>query len=350
MGYLCILLGIIVHLVKRKNTKTAITEYKISTFYLTHAGAGIYLCFYIFLFFLLRFLVIGKPIDLKQIIKTIYVLLLNIDSLLKLFLLLLFVLSYVVLWLLVFVKLHKRLKKNLLQLHHYYCYPKSGIIALRYYYVWLSFRGKYSFTHLVDLHCKRLFRRIFNKMLTNRFPKVEQFFYSRYRRVMKRIPLGLLIIVLIYDCYYSNFCLEITTYYLPIFLLSRLWISLSIFASLNNEYTSQILYEMYYRDDEIKYVNVPNKEYNRLLDFVKNGLTEEIPFNWNINEWEYMSVTYDIRRYKKMCYQDTIAFVNDETFESTFGFLLEDIITIRGRYYAFDPNDNEAVSEIMETL
>ena len=99
-----------------------------------------------------------------------------------------------------------------------------------------------------------------------------------------------LLFLFLYDLYYNDFVIQFTFYYLPFYFIYSLWKNTSQFLSETDVEFNFIIYERYYEEDNVLYVNTIDEEEEILLGYIHNNFKS---YHKNINsitnrkEWDF---------------------------------------------------------------
>lgn len=83
------------------------------------------------------------------------------------------------------------------------------------------------------------------------------------------LPKIILVILLIIDCIYNHFNIHLIFYYLPFYFVFSLWTSLSAFLKKTHDSLNNIIYERYYEENVIKYINTTDEEDNYIFKYIE---------------------------------------------------------------------------------
>jgi hypothetical protein len=113
--------------------------------------------------------------------------------------------------------------------------------------------------------------------------------------LLKIIPTLLLVILFMYDLWYNNLIITKVFYYLIFYSIFNIWKRYSDFLENYDRMLGEILFDLYYRDDTIMYVNLPDEWENLLHEFVNNGLQnynkdlDTVAMYLEIGQYKYIS-------------------------------------------------------------
>lgn len=261
-----------------RKMKVDYSNYKITNWTYTYTISALYLMFSFGLIFLIRLLRINYPIDLLylwSLFKTFMINLWLLPGILTFFILINIVLT-IFLSLILLAKVHKHHKLELLKLHLYHL-EKGRLISpsTDSFYKKLSIRKFYQHLAIQQLSANLLF--FLNRMIDKFFPTMPEYPLNRFITIfMDCLPIFILIICVIYDCMYNKFILNVTMYYLPLFLLLMLYIRYSYFICGMRPQYDAILFERYYRYPEIVYIEVTEEMEQDLLLYLKSSLQKNV--------------------------------------------------------------------------
>ncbi len=250
-------------------------DYKIYSFFITLFWIISYVVFFIFFILLIRYYTWGYAFNLYAFlnkIKTMYIT--NKIQLCILF-------NFWVLFLLIFIKIRNFCIKQILKLNLYV----TGIINQRrklnytssYELFFAKFKNKYSYNSLILERLKWQFIKLLNcytKYFKQREIKAEIFFYfwNKYLSVfINKLHIIFLLTLLLYDILYNNCIITKVFYYLPFYFIYTLWQQLSNFICNTNFPTNEIIWERYYDEENVLYINTTKMEDNYFLHYMANG-------------------------------------------------------------------------------
>lgn len=109
--------------------------------------------------------------------------------------------------------------------------------------------------------------------------------------ILKYLPLSILCSFLYYDLLHNNYILHYIFYYLPFYFMYSLWKTLSSFLRYTDKSLDFIIYERYYEEDNVLYINTTEEEEEILLGYIKRGFIcyqKDLDVK-NIKEWEFFT-------------------------------------------------------------
>lgn len=159
---------------------------------------------------------------------------------------------------------------------------------------------------------------------------------------------SLLLVLFVYDCYFNNFVIEKVFYYLPIYFLFLMWYTVSFFLYNTSHELDSILFEMYYCEPLVIYVNLTPEYEEELQLYIKQGLRQ-----YKIQEEDFAILFYKMAHYFEFRHPilrncqffrvendaglpESIGKVIYVNLERTKYFDLTDIIVIGEKYFVRD--------------
>lgn len=91
-----------------------------------------------------------------------------------------------------------------------------------------------------------------------------------FTKILQYMPLGILVILVAFDCIINNFNIHLVFYFLPFYFIFHLWESITSFIEHTNSLLNLTLYEIYYVE-EIKYIGVTPEEKEFLLLYINRN-------------------------------------------------------------------------------
>jgi hypothetical protein len=147
--------------------------------------------------------------------------------------------------------------------------------------------------------------------------------YLKY--ILLHLPKIIFVLLLLIDCIFNNYKIHYIFYYLPFYFIFHLWdISADFLVKTDNQ-TNKIIYERYYEEDNVKYINTTNEEDNFLYEYIERGckcfshFIKEKDINLKIEKIEMVflfsrSIIYNRRFIRK----DHKTFINISTGEEVY--------------------------------
>jgi hypothetical protein len=303
------LISIIVSLLAYKIYRYKVSiDYKIYKPILNYLAITLYISYYIIALLIIRFYMWNKSIDLNVFINKIKELH-SVNGIL----ILLFIFSIWTFFIACLITLRKTLIKEIIKYHIYiyshYDYTSIYRKLIRNHYFrslktceqkLLIYSWKFT-KFLINLFNYKYKDVLINKLGKSN-SKLESFF------VLRIIPILLLIILFLYDCYFNNWIITKMFYYLPFYLLYNLWYQTNSFLDGNHIIFDRVIYERYYKTKDILYVNTTDEEEEFLETYIKKGFK----YNYTLLDLEELIppiVTY--RRFVRI--PNTNIFENAET-------------------------------------
>jgi hypothetical protein len=244
---------------------------KINYFYTTHILAISYVLFYVILFLSLRFLQLGKDLDLKKYYISIN---LQINHLIeqsaynKIIYLSLFFLIILV-WLILFFKCRQYLSWQLWQVYFYHKHKYLLIqketnnikelidkLFFKYSYYTCCHKITYKIIQIAEAY---KFTKLYNFLNTSNI----FFYFFRY------FFFFLLVVIFLYECLINNFILNKTLYYLLFYFIFVIWYRLSYSCTNEDFNLDKIIFEMNYCANKIVYVNVSENDIRELILYIE---------------------------------------------------------------------------------
>lgn len=92
-----------------------------------------------------------------------------------------------------------------------------------------------------------------------------------------------LFIIFTYECYFNNCTLHIIFYYLPFYFFIEIYKHTTDFLRRTNDGINRIIYERYYEENNVLYVNTTKEEEEFILNYMKNNF---ICLSHEVDEWD----------------------------------------------------------------
>jgi hypothetical protein len=258
----------------------------------------IYICYYILLMFYLRYITWNTIVDVKRYMNKYKNFFFERP--------LIFIISLLLVLLLfcLLVKVRAFLLKE-----------------IRKRYIYQEFSGLYKSMKESILKCKQAGQKykdiIYNKPYFNRLTDDLKYLYS-YRRFLlkvfsgfalickfmnasitrnlitdklinvflKYLPLILLFMLFMYDCFFNNWVISKVFYYLPFYIIYKLWYNITQFFVDMDDVLNRIIYERYYEEDNVLYIGTTFEEDEIIKKYLARGLISPVAeFNFS-PEWE----------------------------------------------------------------
>jgi hypothetical protein len=111
----------------------------------------------------------------------------------------------------------------------------------------------------------------------------------------------ILLFVIICECHFNNWTLNIVFYFLPLYILIQMYKRITFFLENTSNELNRIIYERYYEEENVLYVNTTINEEKYILNYMKNDficLSHEIT-NWDDKSilLNYPTMIINIRRF-----------------------------------------------------
>lgn len=326
-------------------------KYKIHHFDLNSLFIFCYILYYVIILFILRSLTINKSLNLldlyiyvqntlsKNIFNSIFLILIAIT----LFLSLKKINSF----------LKKELRKRFIFSYHHKTYQnfiKQKKDCEEKNISFTKFDDSF-FTKLVDNFAQNYSHKTFVKKVLYDLSCILSLFQYKMnpyiihnKKVMffvKIIPYVLFIVFFFYFCYYNNFIITKIFYYMPILYIYNLWYNISYFVLDINKMLLKIIYERYYEEDFVLYINTDDNEDNVFNNYLARHLINPTKDYYYDNPNKYIEVTEEIinwcltfqnnRRFHKseqLSSDEKYVYINEHTGNSVI-FTKKEIMTIK---------------------
>ena len=266
-----------------KPNKKDLYKYQIKHFYINWIIIGIYISFFIIFLFYLR-IIRSLGLDLKPILNQIHNIYVG-NSLLNNI--------YIVIIVIILIGILLRLLKYIIKLFLMQLYKRHIFLlhAVTFYnfklktnrilYNGISF---YFFSNLSNLYLKNY---IFGKIVRNnvlysmgrllKFPTITLNSYliklgNFILFLLKIVPTFIIVLLVVYDIWYNNLIITKVFYYLIFYSIYNIWKRYSDFLENYDDTLGEILFNLYYREDTVMYVNMPDEWEDLLYEFIDKGL------------------------------------------------------------------------------
>lgn len=173
---------------------------------------------------------------------------------------------------------------------------KKRYIIIDYYYN--SFFKKIKVNNL-NYNLILKYHRVVVKLYQPYFKTQKQppaIFYKVYKVIILNLPNILLILLIIFDCFLHSFQLIFVSYYMPFFILYRLYHDFDEFIwHTEDNILNKILYERYYMKHYFRYIDLATDEELYLQHYLSKGLQKGIEDDISIIETLWL-----VRRCKRI--------------------------------------------------
>lgn len=289
-------------------------DYKIYHSWINWLAVSAYFSLYVIYILILRYLAWGKSISLKVLYTLIETQLLTYGILYISLLL-----SAIILCLMILIRLRTLLTKELIKRHIWLLYYKRKTDT-KYKAFLLQYRMYYSysvFNITVVLYIYRTLLRIIENVFATKIKAIlvntlENVFYPKLKHNLKYLPIIILLVLVIYDCYFNAWVITKIFYYLPFYMLFNLWYKSSQFLRHNNIQFDRIIYERYYCLDAIIYSNTTDEEEEILEDYIRKG------FCYIYTEWDMLHDIHPIIRLRRFVRLDKLNAEGNIRFENVY--------------------------------
>lgn len=312
--------------------------FKIQNYYFTYTLVIIYICYNFSFYFILRCLRWGQNIDIKLIYNHFLTLFRNhsmIQNILQLELILIFIICFFIL----LFQLRTMIIKEVYKFHLYETNKHIENEQKESFYSKFMhrFARRYGFDALhrhVNLFFHSMIYRFLSKFVGKSRKLNESigyyFLYDKFKNLLRYLPVVILILLLLYECYFNNFILHLIFYYLPFYIFVLFYFRISDLVDRRCFTFDLIIFERYYRSD-ILYVNLTKEEETQLILYINNG------FRLLLSQFKNDRSSIMIRsRFEKMTLTDE----KGNAVASIFGqqstalyFYEKDLIVIDGPYF-----------------
>ena len=265
---------------------------KLNVTLFTYIGAIGYFIFFICILIGIRYIQLYTYLDLKQLP---YLILNAFSS----FHNTIFTIFIILLWVLIFIKIQNLLIYQAWKIYLYHKYKYSYNEKSDYYkLIWKleDIKDHWSY-HAFCIKIARTLKAFAKKL---KIEKVISFCsnFLKFFTFFRYFFFSLLWICIIFDCYFHNFVLIYTKYYLFFYVIFILWYKLSLFFFYEKAPLDEVLYERTYCFPRIVYVNLTEEEENLLRKYIKApySIREELRRTWK-------NLSPDIKYYKRFVYK-----------------------------------------------
>lgn len=209
--------------------------FKIQNYYFTYTLVIIYICYNFSFYFILRCLRWGQNIDIKLIYNHFLTLFRNhsmIQNILQLELMLIFIICFLILLFQFRTIIIKEVYKfHLYETNKHLENEQKESFYSKYMH---RFARKYSFNTL-ERKLNIFFSGNICKFLSifvGKSKKLDEsigyyFLDDKFKNFLRYLPLVILILLLLYECYFNNFILHLIFYYLPFYILVLFYFRIS---------------------------------------------------------------------------------------------------------------------------
>ena len=255
-------------------------------------------------------------------------------------------------WYLLFVKLSKILHKEVLKYHFYntnkhflnniFIYlpqpANYGYYSESYLRKVLKFSTKYTFDEITDKCITFLNKLLFGKIS----PHISKIIL--YVQIYIYFSATIILILLfISDCYFNNWVLNNVLLYLPFYMIFKKWYNISKTIKLSHADYDKIIFERYYAEPYILYVNLTQKEEDELNTYINAG------FEYLGTDISYLFSSHPIIKKRRFYLTsdeqiagEYILWYNPTTQDA---FRKKDLKTVKNRHFVDNPEENDRTQE-----
>jgi hypothetical protein len=256
-------------------------DYKIYHLNLNTIIIGIYFCVFAFGILWLRYQRWGFYLNLEDIFHKSLIFIKNIHFLYTINFILLIIIIILLLRHLrqFFIRellkrhlyvYHKKLFKNLLNHIAKNKNMGSTVIYYDYYVIFIKKIGAYwSYETLIERYI--YYNLILPYSILKNTDSYPPWIDKYLNKVLILSPKLILIFFFLFDCFYNEWILHLIFYYLPFYLVIEIFKNISNFFCYTNEDLNRIIYERYYEEDNILYINTTIEEDEFILRYITNG-------------------------------------------------------------------------------
>jgi hypothetical protein len=268
-----LLIFIIKFLLSYKNN---VIDYKIYNFYYNTFFISIYFLTFVLFLFYIRFSKIGTYFNLKEFLEKFLKLFFENNILLTLNILLLIFVCFILLH-----KLNNFLINEIFK-RHLYLYNKliaKDVLGFTIFDV-----IPYSFYVILTRYISGSYELFFSNLFYNNIVSVYFTFYEneqqreafykktkKYEILCHKLPYYFLVFLIVFECVLNSFVIHFVFYYLPFYLVLYYFKKVSFFLAHTNDKTNRIIYERYYIENDILYINITDEEDGLLLNYMNLG-------------------------------------------------------------------------------
>ncbi len=115
---------------------------------------------------------------------------------------------------------------------------------------------------------------------------------------IRLLPIFILLTIILLECFFQNWILHYTFYYLPVYFMYNLWFNATEFLSNTNKEINRMIYERYYEENNVLYNNLTEEEDKIFDDYLQNGL--KCPssfFRWSQEHLDYCYITLNWKQF-----------------------------------------------------
>lgn len=146
-------------------------------------------------------------------------------------------------------------------------------------------RNKMSYSNLIF----KIEHLILNLLNTNFLKNINEIYLLKMLKLLmfffRNLPIIILIGFFIYDCIFNSFKIQLILFYLPFFFTFQLWKNITNFLKKTDDTYNSIIYEMYYKQDDVKYLNISLEEENILQKYITSNL-HGLQHDIKLDAWE----------------------------------------------------------------
>lgn len=121
----------------------------------------------------------------------------------------------------------------------------------------------------------------------------------------------ILLFIILCECYFNKWTLHIVFYYLPFYIIIQMYKKITYFLEKTNNELNRIIYERYYEEKNVLYVNTIEEEEQFILNYMKNNFK---CLSYEVTEWEEKSMLLNY----PTIFINARRFFNDKTHVNTF--------------------------------
>lgn len=246
-------------------------DYYIQHKFYTKVCVVVYISFFIIFILVLRYYTWGVSRDIHVIINKL-ILYWNTNHLVSL----IFFCSLVLL-ILILYRLKAYLTKQLIKQYLYTCYKPYGIyldsnIKRWWHRPWRLYEF-YSPRYLIIDPITLRLNQFYLKLQDRSYLKSPLYYILEYNEILFTIlPISIIPCLFFYDYYMYNGIITMIFYYLPFYFIYVLWRNSHSFLIGTYSGLNRIIYERYYLDDVIVYINTTPKEEAIFTKYLNSGL------------------------------------------------------------------------------
>lgn len=130
-----------------------------------------------------------------------------------------------------------------------------------------NLKDSYNYDRYVDKIVLRAFLTFYCNLLNTDYYPRQLKTYSTF--ILKHLFKIIFIILIIVDCRYNNYNIHLIFYYLPFYFLFHLGVSCSTFLTKTDSFLNYIIYQRYYEEKNIKYINTSPEEDDYIFRYIE---------------------------------------------------------------------------------